>query len=285
MSSSATSPSPTCSRARFAASRRSTTSARPCLRPSARSASRSSTPPAPKECRHFVMSSVLHAITTDLIQHEIKRDIEEHLLSSGLEFTILQPTNYMLPHPAATGLRTRRLRAVLVARSQTVARRRRRHRRGRRDGARRHRSHAGATYELASTRPLHRARPRRDHRRGGRQAHRGASRSTRTPSRCGRAPRRRSTGQGVPARADACHQRSLQQQRFRRQPERPDLAARSNSDHVRGVRPRAAVRRRFQHHQSTKTRSTHDTDRHSCGTHRGAHVSRPRPTADSPRAR
>lgn len=48
--------------------------------------------------RHFVFSSVLHAITTDLIQHEIKRDIEEHLLSSGLEFTILQPSNYMLPH-------------------------------------------------------------------------------------------------------------------------------------------------------------------------------------------
>lgn len=47
---------------------------------------------------HFVMSSVLHAITTDLIQHKIKRDIEEHLLSSGLEFTILQPTNYMLAH-------------------------------------------------------------------------------------------------------------------------------------------------------------------------------------------
>ncbi|HVR91566.1 MAG TPA: NmrA family NAD(P)-binding protein [Novosphingobium sp.] len=48
--------------------------------------------------KHFVMSSVLHAITTDLIQHEIKRDIEEHLLSSGLEFTILQPANYMLAH-------------------------------------------------------------------------------------------------------------------------------------------------------------------------------------------
>lgn len=48
--------------------------------------------------RHFVMSSVLHAITTDLIQHEIKRDIEEHLLSSGLELTILQPANYMLAH-------------------------------------------------------------------------------------------------------------------------------------------------------------------------------------------
>ena len=47
---------------------------------------------------HFVFSSVLHAITTDLIQHEIKRDLEEHLLSSGLEFTILQPANYMLRH-------------------------------------------------------------------------------------------------------------------------------------------------------------------------------------------
>ena len=47
---------------------------------------------------HFVFSSVLHAITTDLIQHEIKRDVEEHLLSSGLEFTILQPSNYMLAH-------------------------------------------------------------------------------------------------------------------------------------------------------------------------------------------
>ncbi len=47
--------------------------------------------------RHFVFSSVLHAITTDLIQHEIKRDIEEDLLSSDLEFTILQPANYMLP--------------------------------------------------------------------------------------------------------------------------------------------------------------------------------------------
>ena len=47
--------------------------------------------------RHFVFSSVLHAITTDLVQHEIKRDVEEHLLSSGLEFTVLQPANYMLP--------------------------------------------------------------------------------------------------------------------------------------------------------------------------------------------
>jgi len=47
--------------------------------------------------KHFVFSSVLHAITTELVQHEIKRDVEEHLLSSRLEFTILQPANYMLP--------------------------------------------------------------------------------------------------------------------------------------------------------------------------------------------
>ena len=47
--------------------------------------------------KHFVFSSVLHAIITDLVQHEIKRDAEEHLLASGLEYTILQPSNYMLP--------------------------------------------------------------------------------------------------------------------------------------------------------------------------------------------
>ena len=53
---------------------------------------------------HFVFSSVLHPILTDLVQHEIKRDIEEHLLSSGLGFTILQPSIYMAPRrfrPAA----------------------------------------------------------------------------------------------------------------------------------------------------------------------------------------
>jgi uncharacterized protein YbjT (DUF2867 family) len=48
--------------------------------------------------QHFVFSSVLHAIITDLVQHEIKRDIEERLISSGMEFTILQPANYMLRH-------------------------------------------------------------------------------------------------------------------------------------------------------------------------------------------
>ena len=47
---------------------------------------------------HFVLSSVLHAIITDLPQHEIKRDLEEHLVSSGMKYTILQPANYMLRH-------------------------------------------------------------------------------------------------------------------------------------------------------------------------------------------
>jgi len=46
---------------------------------------------------HFVFSSVLHSIIPDLVQHEIKRDVEEHLIGSDLEFTILQPANYMLP--------------------------------------------------------------------------------------------------------------------------------------------------------------------------------------------
>jgi uncharacterized protein YbjT (DUF2867 family) len=45
--------------------------------------------------KHFVFSSVLHAIVTDLIQHEIKRDIEERLINSGLIFTVLQPSDYM----------------------------------------------------------------------------------------------------------------------------------------------------------------------------------------------
>ncbi len=47
--------------------------------------------------KHFVFSSVLHPLITELVQHEIKRDIEEHLIASGLEFTILQPTIYMAP--------------------------------------------------------------------------------------------------------------------------------------------------------------------------------------------
>jgi uncharacterized protein YbjT (DUF2867 family) len=44
---------------------------------------------------HFVFSSVLHPILFGLPQHAIKREIEEYLLQSKLNFTILQPSDYM----------------------------------------------------------------------------------------------------------------------------------------------------------------------------------------------
>lgn len=44
---------------------------------------------------HFVFSSVLHPILYGLPQHAIKRAIEENLLESGLNYTILQPSDYM----------------------------------------------------------------------------------------------------------------------------------------------------------------------------------------------
>lgn len=61
--------------------------------------------------RHFVFSSVLHAILSELVQHRIKRDIEKHLLSSHLEFTIFQPTIYMAPRRFERIFETRNLRA------------------------------------------------------------------------------------------------------------------------------------------------------------------------------
>lgn len=48
--------------------------------------------------QHFVLSSVLHPDIPELVQHQSKRTIEQHLVSSGLEFAILQPANYMLRH-------------------------------------------------------------------------------------------------------------------------------------------------------------------------------------------
>lgn len=43
---------------------------------------------------HFIYSSVLHPILTGLLQHERKRDVEEALLESGLNFTIVQPADF-----------------------------------------------------------------------------------------------------------------------------------------------------------------------------------------------
>ena len=56
--------------------------------------------------KHFVFSSVLHPILTELVQHEIKRDLEEQLVSSGLDFTILEPTIYMAPRRFAPAAET-----------------------------------------------------------------------------------------------------------------------------------------------------------------------------------
>ena len=47
--------------------------------------------------KHLVFSSVLHAIEDRLLQHRSKLAIEQRIIVSDLNWTILQPTNYMLP--------------------------------------------------------------------------------------------------------------------------------------------------------------------------------------------
>jgi len=44
---------------------------------------------------HFVYCSVLFSILTKLLNHKIKRDVEEYLIESGINYTILQPTSFM----------------------------------------------------------------------------------------------------------------------------------------------------------------------------------------------
>jgi|ERR1700677_980783 len=46
--------------------------------------------------RHVVFSSLLHPIV-DILQHRYKRDIEEALIESGLNFTVLKPCDFMMP--------------------------------------------------------------------------------------------------------------------------------------------------------------------------------------------
>jgi uncharacterized protein YbjT (DUF2867 family) len=100
--------------------------------------------------RHFVYSSVLHPIVTALVQHELKRDIEEVLVASTLNFTILQPSDYMQVLRYADAFRTgeftiawnrdRRQAVVDLADVTEVAAR------VLLEGE----SHYGATYELSS---------------------------------------------------------------------------------------------------------------------------------------
>jgi uncharacterized protein YbjT (DUF2867 family) len=51
--------------------------------------------------KHFVYSSVLSTQHRNLIQHDFKSRVEERLLLSPLNFTILQPTNFMDAYPVA----------------------------------------------------------------------------------------------------------------------------------------------------------------------------------------
>src|SRR3546814_2932836 len=46
--------------------------------------------------RHVVMSSIYHTMI-DILQHRYKRDIEEKIVESGLNFTILKFHDYMMP--------------------------------------------------------------------------------------------------------------------------------------------------------------------------------------------
>jgi uncharacterized protein YbjT (DUF2867 family) len=46
--------------------------------------------------RHVVFSSVLHPLL-NILQHRYKLEIEEALIESGLNFTVLRPCDYMMP--------------------------------------------------------------------------------------------------------------------------------------------------------------------------------------------
>ncbi len=184
---------------------------------------------------HFVFSSVLHAIITDLVQHEIKRDVEEHLLASDLEFTILQPSNYMLPlklRPAfergvfELSWSLERLQSLVDLDDVTDVAVRVLTDRDR---------HLGATYELAAPGRYTAHALGCDHSAGaGTSDHRGADRRGHLPHEMAAGPRPGT----VPARAsgDARHHRPVQRPRLRREPERPDLAARPRTDRFRAVR-------------------------------------------------
>jgi uncharacterized protein YbjT (DUF2867 family) len=55
---------------------------------------------------HFVYSSVLHPIAEKMVQHKLKREVEEHLLEANIPFTVLQPADYMLPRVFAAAFET-----------------------------------------------------------------------------------------------------------------------------------------------------------------------------------
>lgn len=104
---------------------------------------------------HFVLHSVLHPQTERMPHHWHKLRLEEAVLESGLDFTVLQPTAYMQnllaqwgrivkegilrnPYPVETQLSLVDLNDVAEAASIVLTRP----------------GHTGATYELVGTQPL-----------------------------------------------------------------------------------------------------------------------------------
>ena len=55
---------------------------------------------------HFVFSSVLHPIRSKLLNHDVKRPVEEYLIESPLNWTILQPTHFMQNTSPAQAVKT-----------------------------------------------------------------------------------------------------------------------------------------------------------------------------------
>ena len=105
--------------------------------------------------KHFVYHSVLHPQIEAMPHHWLKLRVEEHLIESGLPFTILQPTAYMqnvaalipklleggvyrVPYPIETGISLVDLEDIAQAAAVVLT----------------EPGHTGATYELVGTGPI-----------------------------------------------------------------------------------------------------------------------------------
>jgi len=105
--------------------------------------------------KHFVYHSVLHPQIEAMPHHWLKLRVEEHLIESGLPFTILQPTAYMqnvaalipkllegdayrVPYPIETGICLVDLEDIAQAAAVVLT----------------EPDHIGATYELVGTGPI-----------------------------------------------------------------------------------------------------------------------------------
>lgn len=105
--------------------------------------------------KHFVYHSVLHPQIEAMPHHWLKLRVEEHLIESGLPFTILQPTAYMqnvasfipklleggvyrVPYPIETGICLVDLEDIAQAAAVVLT----------------EPGHTGAIYELVGTEPI-----------------------------------------------------------------------------------------------------------------------------------